>query len=203
VVYKGELIASGEAKAVRSSLEDVWGLKGTKLIDALENKLVLQRIDDAIEKLGIKITIPKNSFNAIQSQRKLERILISLKNRKPPKIFDPKKEALKNLGIKLKTTKNGLCVDFAGTKYLYPIKESENNIVKIKLTGNRKYDKILAYELAGVKPNKNYTWHHLDDFDPTTNTCTMQLVEKKIHEATYPHFGSVKLIEDFFNIIYK
>ncbi len=37
MVYKGELIASGEAKAVRSSLEDVWSLKGTKLADALES----------------------------------------------------------------------------------------------------------------------------------------------------------------------
>ncbi len=151
VIYKGELIASGEAKAVRSSLEDVWSLKGTKLIDALENKLVLQRIDDAIEKLGIKITVPKNTFNAIQSQRKLERILISLKNRKPPKIFDPKKEALNNLGIKLPKSKNGVSVDFENTVCLYPSSGNQKNIVKIKMTGSRRFDDKLAYELSGIK----------------------------------------------------
>lgn len=38
---------------------------------------------------------------------------------------------------------------------------------------------------------KNYTWHYFDDFDPKTGKCTMQLVLRKAHEATYPHKGSV------------
>lgn len=36
VVYKGEVIASGEARVVRSSLGDVWKLKGTNLTNALD-----------------------------------------------------------------------------------------------------------------------------------------------------------------------
>jgi hypothetical protein len=108
------------------------------------------------------------------------------------------------LGIKLKATKNGLCADFAGTKYLYPAKGKEKNIIKIKLTGNDYYDFKLANDLAGLsKKPLGYTWHHLDDYDPITNTCTMQLVKTVIHTKTNPHFGGVKLIEEFLNFKYK
>lgn len=101
----------------------------------------------------------------------------------------------------------GLSVDFADTLYLYPITGEQKNIVKIKLTGTRRVDDKLAYELAGIKIDvsiiDNYTWHHLDDYDPVTGTCTLQYVSKDIHTATYPHYGAVKLIEDFLHIIYK
>jgi hypothetical protein len=157
-------------------------------------------IDDAIKKLKIEITIPKNTLNATQSIKKLENIFQSLKNKIPPKHYNPKKEALKKLGIKLKATKNGLCADFEGTKYLYPAKGKEKNIIKIKLTGNDYYDFKLANDLAGLsKKPLGYTWHHLDDYDPITNTCTMQLVKIKYHRKTNPHFGSVELVKQFFN----
>lgn len=72
-----------------------------------------------------------------------------------------------------------------------------------KLIGIDYYDFKLANELAGLlnKPI-GYTWHHLDDFDPVHGTCTMQLVETKFHIKTNPHFGSVKLIEEFLNFKY-
>lgn len=50
---------------------------------------------------------------------------------------------------------------------------------------------------------KNYTWHHCDDFDPTTGECTMQLVLRKAHQATYPHKGSVAQYEKFHGVKYK
>jgi len=83
---------------------------------------------------------------------------------------------------------------------LYPITGEQKNIVKIKLTGIRRFDDKLAYELAGIKKNKNYTWHHLDDYDPIDGTCTMQLVDKDVHRASIPHYGSVELIKKFLNI---
>jgi len=86
---------------------------------------------------------------------------------------------------------------------LYPITGEQKNIVKIKLTGIRRFDDKLAYELAGIKKNKNYTWHHLDDYDPIFGTCTIQLVESKVHVACYPHYGAVSLIENFYKIKYK
>ena len=162
--------------------------------------LTLNNIDEAIEKLGINITVPRNTLNATQSFKKLDGIFRVLKSKRPPKTFDPNKEALKKLGIKLPKSKNGLSVDFADTPYLYPVKGNEKNIVKIKLTGSRRMDDKLAYELSGIEKNRNYTWHHLDDYDPMTNTCTMQLVDLEIHVKTYPHYGSVELVKQFFNL---
>lgn len=200
VIYKGEVIASGEAKAVKNSLGDIWKLKGAKLIEALESRLWLKNIDEAVQRLGINITVPKNTLNAVQSERRLHRIIRSLERKIPPKIFNPNKKALKELGIKLPKSKTGLSVDFADSPYLYPVTGNQKNIVKIKLTGTRRNDDRLAYELSGIRKNKNYTWHHLDDYDSTTNTCTMQLVDLEIHVKTYPHYGSVELVKQFFNI---
>jgi hypothetical protein len=42
---------------------------------------------------------------------------------------------------------------------------------------------------------KNNTWHHLDDFNPITGECTMQLVESSVHQGLgvqgMAHSGSV------------
>jgi len=86
------------------------------------------------------------------------------------------------------------------TKYLYPVTGNQKNIVRIKLTGSRKWDNKLAYELSGIKKDKNYTWHHLDDYNPITNTCTMQLVEFDVHVKSYPHTGAVDIVKKFFNL---
>jgi hypothetical protein len=163
-------------------------------------KLDIKKIDDAIKKLSIKVEVPKNKLNAIRSKAKIESIIKALKSKNPPKHFNPNKNALKELGIDLPLSKNGTSVDFKNTKYLYPIKGTEKNIVKIKLTGKRRWDDKLAYELSGIKKNKNYTWHHLDDYDHLTNTCSMQLVMREIHEATVPHYGAVEIVKRFFNI---
>jgi hypothetical protein len=44
-----------------------------------------------------------------------------------------------------------------------------------------------------VKRKFKYTWHHLDDFDPISGECTMQLVEKDAHTQIIgmTHSGSV------------
>ncbi|NBL66086.1 hypothetical protein GV828_12845 [Flavobacterium sp. NST-5] len=136
---------------------------------------------------------------------KLNDILTNLKNIKGSKKFNPSKKALKEIGVELPISKNGkgLSVDFANTKYLYPAKGKQKNIVRIKLTGDDNLDIKLANKLAGfIKRPLKYTWHHLDDYDPVTNTCTMQLVETIIHIKCNPHIGAVKMIEEFFNFKY-
>lgn len=207
VIYKGEVLASGEAKAVRNSLDEVWSAKGVDLIKALEARSGLKQIDEAIDRLGIAVTVPKNTLSFAASHKRLQSIIRSLERKRPSKVFDPNKNALKALGIKLKKSKVGLSVDFADTPYLYPVTGEQKNIVKIKLTGTRRFDDKLAYELAGIKIDvsilDNYTWHHLDDFDPIFGTCTIQLVESKVHVACYPHYGAVSLIENFYKIKYK
>jgi len=203
VLYKGEIIASGEARVVRKSLEEVWKAKGAKLIDALEGRLILKKIDEAIARSGIIVCVPKNALNIFESERRIRQIIYALKNKHSSRLFNPNKVALQDLGIKLPKSKNGLSVDFEGTPYLYPITANQKNIVKIKMTGSRRLDDKLAFELSGIKRNKEFTWHHLDDYNVMDGVCTVQYVNKDIHAATYPHFGSVKLIEDFLNIIYK
>jgi RHS repeat-associated protein len=90
--------------------------------------------------------------------------------------------------------KNG--VDFAKSKYLYPAGEGQKAIVTIEYTGSRRGDYKAANIAAGLedwksKPPTGYTWHHLDDYDPVTNTGTMQLVQEGAHVANYPHNGGV------------
>ena len=86
-------------------------------------------------------------------------------------------------------------VDFAGSPALYAANPGQSNIVKIQYTGTRDRDFLAANVAAGFgstqKPPSGYTWHHLDDYDPITNTGTMQLVTRLAHEASYPHYGGV------------
>jgi len=98
-------------------------------------------------------------------------------------------------------------VDFAGTPHLYPAGEGQSNTVKIEYTGSRRQDFGAANQASGVgttqKPPDDYSWHHVNDYDPATNTGTMQLVETAAHEATYPHNGGVKQYQDATGRKYK
>ncbi|MCW0309625.1 hypothetical protein NB725_004156 [Pantoea ananatis] len=51
--------------------------------------------------------------------------------------------------------------------------------------------------ITGKSHPDGYTWHHLNDYDPITNTSTMQLVETSAHEATFPHTVSVSQYEQY------
>ena len=72
------------------------------------------------------------------------------------------------------------------------------NTVTIQLTGDRKQDFNAANRAAGLPSSgpmygtapRGYTWHHVDDYNSTANTSTMQLVKRHIHEDTLPHNGS-------------
>ncbi|EOK8589693.1 HNH endonuclease [Escherichia coli] len=44
--------------------------------------------------------------------------------------------------------------------------------------------------LNQVSTPRGYVWHHLDDYDPVTNTGTMQLIEKQAHSGI-SHNGGV------------
>ena len=97
-------------------------------------------------------------------------------------------------------------VDFVGSPDLYPVGPGQKNIVRIEYTGTRPRDFKAANQAAGIgntqKPPKGFTWHHLDDYDPATNTGTMQLVKREVHEATYPHSGGVSQYEKAVGIPY-
>ncbi len=101
-------------------------------------------------------------------------------------------------------------VDFSGSDALYPHGES---IVKIKMTGSRYGDFKAANDITGYVNDsgnitgkshpENYTWHHLNDYEPMTNTSTMQLVETSAHEVSFPHSGSVSQFEKHHGIKYE
>jgi hypothetical protein len=137
-------------------------------------------IDDALKKIGVKIEdLPKNPYGLAESEKRLQSIIKNLAKDKRLS-FNPEKPALKELGIKLPKSKNGLSVDFANTEYLYKTVGEEKNIVTIKLTGKRRLDDKLAYELSGINLTddieKGFTWHHLDDYNPTARICNKSLV---------------------------
>jgi hypothetical protein len=65
-------------------------------------------------------------------------------------------------------------------------------------TGRRRHNCAAANKPAGhgetQQPPQDYTWHHLDDYDPITNTGTMQLVRTDTHRAN-SHKGGVHQYE--------
>jgi hypothetical protein len=97
---------------------------------------------------------------------------------------------------------------YAGTEHMFPVSGSQKNVVQIKMTGSRGSDFKAANAAAGLtdlvasqgrrpeRPPKGYTWHHRDDFVPTTGTpppygtCTMELVKEEAHNNTFIHVGS-------------
>ena len=98
-------------------------------------------------------------------------------------------------------------VDFADSSYLFPAQKGQKNIVKIEYTGSRRQDNKAANIIGGIGTTrevpKGFTWHHLDDYDPVTNTGTLQLVRTRIHEFSNPHIGGVNQYEQFHGVTYK
>ncbi len=77
--------------------------------------------------------------------------------------------------------------------------------VRIKMRGDRKLDAAAANKLMeDLVPERDwsltplkYEWHHVDDLDPVTLECTMQLVLKTKH-GPISHLGSV----DFWKLLF-
>jgi hypothetical protein len=79
--------------------------------------------------------------------------------------------------------------NFAGTDYLYQVRNGQRNIVQIKLSGRYGTNETAANAAAGLaKTPAGYSWHHLD-YDPVSGMGTVQLVETWAHVSTYPHTG--------------
>ncbi len=99
-------------------------------------------------------------------------------------------------------------MDFTGSPDLYPVSDGQSNIVTIQLQGNRYGDFKEAnvaggFGKSGKSTPQGYTWHHMDDYDPVSNTSSMQLVKREAHEASFPHMGSVKQYQDAHGVKYE
>jgi len=106
-------------------------------------------------------------------------------------------------------SKNGLSPDFSTVDEALYRGERQFANKKIKLTGSRVEDYKLANKLFGLKKTPGgYVWHHLDDWDPITGKCTMQLIKREYHwHAIYgeavDHIGGVGVWSQFHGIKYK
>ncbi|WP_435261020.1 HNH endonuclease [Tenacibaculum sp. nBUS_03] len=188
------------------------------ILDA-EEDIIMKGKQDDIEKYLKKM---EKSNEEIISE--FDRVLkIAVKS--DSKRFDPLKKALikyRNKGINILksglkggTEKGrGLVPDFLHTpQYLFNADKRFGKI-KIKVTGidsddfrlcNEAVEKFMPgftkkYVPNGKNKPNRYTWHHMDDYDPITGECTMQLVKTKIHTACFPHKGAPGIIELFFGI---
>lgn len=150
--------------------------------------------------------------NQIESKSKLTQLLKAIQKTK--NAFDPGSAALTAAGFTgsrlLPVSKNGLSPDFKNVfnlmykgQYLVYNGNQKFVTVRIKLTGSRNVDFRLAYQEVKLNHRpKGYTWHHLDDFDPETGECTMQLVLTSVHDMAN-HTGSAALWSRLFEIVYK
>ena len=83
-------------------------------------------------------------------------------------------------------------LDYSASNALYKKKPEVNPIQTIEYTGNyhKDFEEASMKALGQKSTPRNYVWHHLDDYDPKTNTGTMQLVEQNAHTGI-THTGGV------------
>ncbi len=117
--------------------------------------------------------------------------------------FDETKSVLNEMGFTIKASDTGFGPDFRLTpEYLFKKNGVTYGDIKIVMTGSRKLDYELAFKNAGLSPSDitsgSYTWHHLDDFNPETGECTMQLVQTVIHSQV-EHAGGVSMWKIFYS----
>lgn len=118
-------------------------------------------------------------------------------NSKHDPVLDGEKAGIENIK---RTPQNG--ADFSETDEILRFDSGEPVQVKIKATGNREKDfrqaeKILKEQGVDIDfksmrkgANKEYVWHHLDDYNAATNETTMQFITIKGHKAIKTHTGS-------------
>ena len=87
---------------------------------------------------------------------------------------------------------------------MYPVGDGQTNIVTIVATGSREKDFKRATAAAGLSSQPSgSTWHHLDDYNVTTGTMTLELVQTSAHKAAVPHSGGCAQYKAATGIEYK
>lgn len=205
--YLDELAGSLNAKYFE--MLNKRGFVVIKAKGAKTNLTVVEKLDDgseAIRFIGKEDEI--EAYLKVMSKTD-ETIIADFENIvKTSKEFDILKDKLKpfrDKGIDIgKSVGNGffgLVPDFRLAKQFLYKGDLKFGNVKIKLTGVDAKDFELCNELFKFsKTPNNYTWHHMDDFNPITGECTMQLVKQGVHEATFPHKGGAGLFMELLGL---
>jgi hypothetical protein len=165
---------------------------GEKFLENLESsigsKTVLETVQDANGRLLIQCD------RGAQTNR-VYSIEINKSGKTVIKEYAPSYKPSANTNIDVDMSANKLSPDYTtkSGKYLFPKKSlqtGQKNVVEIVMTGNMANDFKAANIEAGFAsfgkdaPDLNgvpYTWHHMDDFNPVTGKCTVQLVERTAH----------------------
>lgn len=153
------------------------------LVDEAGNTLFRVAKQDYEKFISFAKKTPKERKNIIEE--------VNLKLKSSNKKYKPENAKLK--GYDVPKSKVGTSPDFSTTpQHLY----NNKSVVKIKIKGGRALDFTESFKAMGITDKKamkaileDYTWHHIDDLTAELE-CTMQLVLREAHEATYTHFGS-------------
>jgi hypothetical protein len=187
-----------------------------KLLDELEgligNKQVLEVLEDGQKRLSVVLKTDGVTYDLIALQKNIDgEYMLATYNRAYNQSA--------NLSIDVGVSQNRLVPDYTKTmagansdKYLYPtnlLPQGKSPVVKIKMTGKRRgidgdfYEANKAAGLVekyGSEAPRGYVWHHMDDFDPLTGECTMQLVKSDVHTSIpgMAHSGSVAQWKEYY-----
>jgi hypothetical protein len=194
---------------------DDLGGDATKLLNEVEvfvdNKSIIKVFDNGTNgEVLIQIT-RADKTNTVVSIQKTAATHPIHKGKYITTKYEPAYKLDANPNYNVPLSKNGITPDFSTTPYLHPL--NKGKIIKIEMSGSRTRDFTKANAemkkiSLGFKKKSDYTWHHMDDFyyDAATGKsyCTMQLVERTVHEASgMKHSGSVAQMEKFLGITYK
>ena len=172
------------------NFEDASGL-ADDLRAAITNKNITEIITDPQGRLSFVVSRPGQANEVVSIHRTVNGDFQIIK-------YTPAYNPNLNPAIPVPLSPNGLVPDYSGTIYLHPLNQGQT--IRITMTGRRGGDFSNADQAMKrlfptyTKPT-GYTWHHMDDFDPQTGTCTMQLVQSSAHQGTgvtgMQHSGSV------------
>jgi len=104
--------------------------------------------------------------------------------------YRPYEKAISRGLTGVKETPNG-GVSFEDSDALYVKEDGTKAIAVIEATGSRVTDFDRANEALGLDGTPDgYVWHHVDNYNVESNTCTLELVRDDAHTDVIPHAGS-------------
>jgi hypothetical protein len=189
---------------IDSKNEFLKDLEGT-----IGKRKVIETFEDTQGRLSIVLETDGVTFDLISVHKNVHGSdVISTYNR----AYNQNGNTLIDVGISQNKLGPDYTIDISGnptSKYLYPqnsLPPGKSPVVRIKMSGKRKSadgDFARANKeagLTGTEAPDDYVWHHLDDFDPITGECTMQLVLESVHTRIkgMAHSGSVAQWKKFF-----
>lgn len=192
---------------------------GTVLTGANAETKIFMKLETSIgSKAVLKTTTDANGRLLVQTERgtnsnRVLSIEINKNGQVVVKEYAPSYKSTANTDIDVDLSKGMLAPDYTtkGGKYLYPKKSlhsGQNNVVEIIMTGDMAKDLKAANDAAGFssfgyKAPKlgeiQFTWHHLDDFNPITGKVSVQLVDQSAHTKVLGmgHSGGVAQYKTF------